>query len=85
MTRVQGALVRERGVEFALMVVKEHVLDSPFERARAAAWGRLFFRVPTVLVGERRQRTFGRDDIISMLRHVDVMQIPWRTYMVVNQ
>lgn len=85
MTQVQGALIRERGVSFALLVVKEHVLDSPFERARALAWGRLFFHAPTVLVGERRQRTFGRDDIVSMLRHVNVTQIPWRTYTIANQ
>jgi hypothetical protein len=83
--QVQGALVRERGLEFALLVVKEYVLDSPFERARAAAWGSLFFHAPTVLVGERRHRTFGRDDVLSMLRDVDVTQIPWRTYTVVNQ
>ena len=82
MTRFQGALIRERGVEFALMVVKEHVIDNPVERAKASAWGSMFFHVPTVLVSDLRRRTFGRDDILSLLRGVDVARVPWRTYTV---
>jgi hypothetical protein len=78
--QVRGAVVRKPGFSFALMIVEESVLDSPFERARAVAWGSLFFRVPTVLVSERGHRTFGRDDIVSRLRCVDIMQIPWLTY-----
>lgn len=81
-TQVQGTIVRDCGLTFAVMLVKEHVMDSPFERARAAAWGSLFFRLPAILVSDRQHRVFGRNDIVSLLEDVDVTQLPWRTYAV---
>ena len=64
------------------MVVEEDVIDNPLERAKASAWGSMFFHVPTVLVSEGRCRTFGRDDILPMLRDIDIARVPWRIYTV---
>jgi len=82
MTQFQGALVSEGGVTFALMIVKERVMDNPGERVKASAWGSMFFRVPTILVSDRLDRTYGRSDILPKLQGIDIAHIFWRVYTV---
>lgn len=47
-----GAVIREQGVTFALVVVKHHVVQSRFEAARAiTSFQPCFPGVPIVVVG----------------------------------
>ena len=54
----QGAVVREQGVTFAVVIVKKHVIDSSFEAGRAvAAFQPAFPGLPVVLMVQDHQGT----------------------------
>ena len=78
----QGSVITEQGVTFAVMLVQEYVVDSPTERDNTLAWATRFFCVPTVLMTDRRYRTWGRPDIVNFLTNVHPSRIPWRRYTV---
>jgi hypothetical protein len=86
METFQGAHVRERGVEFAIVVVKSHVLNSDSSRREAAqAFGRLFGRIPIVLMAQDGFGTpqyWGRPDIVNYLSQVPMEAIPWKRFTV---
>jgi hypothetical protein len=79
-----GAVIREQGVTFALVVVKHHVVQSRFEAARAiTAFRPCFPGVPIVLVGQDSRGTptyFGRPDIARFMASVPMSAVPWKTY-----
>ena len=80
----EGALVREQGVTFAVVVVKPHVLNANSQADEVAA----SFRpacpgVPIVLMAQdsRGIPTYrGRRDLVSFLSRVPVQAIPWKRY-----
>lgn len=82
--RFEGALVKEQGVTFGVVVVKSHVLNSPDERQNMirfgqAAWG----AVPIVLMSQDIRGTptyWGRRDIVDFLANIDYSRIPWREW-----
>lgn len=78
MNTVNVALVREQGVNFAVLSVKDYVIENPSERESLVNQGAVWFGMPTVLIGERRHRTYGREDIVRFLRNVHPSQLPWR-------
>jgi hypothetical protein len=74
----QVALVREQGVEFGVVLVRDHVVDTPSERDDLVrAWTMELGR-PAVLMGDHRHRTYGRRDIVDWLSTVHPSQLPWR-------
>ncbi len=79
-----GAVIREQGVTFALVVVKHHVVQSRFEAARAiTSFQPCFPGVPIVLVGQDSRGTptyFGRPDIARFIASVSMSAVPWKTY-----
>lgn len=79
-----GAVIREQGVTFALVVVKHHVVQSRFEVARAiSSFQSCFPGVPIVLVGQDSRGTptyFGRPDIARFMASVPMSAVPWKTY-----
>lgn len=82
--RLQGAVLREQGVSFAVVAVERHVVN---DRARAAETiGSLrpaFAGLPVILMAQdaRGRPTFyGRQDIARFLARVPVSAIPWREY-----
>lgn len=79
-----GAVIREQGVTFALVVVKSHVVQSRFEAARAiSAFQPYFPGLPVVLVGQDSRGTptyFGRPDIARFMASVPMSAVPWKTY-----
>ena len=78
MSTWQVALVREQGVEFGVILVRDYVLDNPSERADIlSAWMRQLGR-PVALVGDHRHRAYGRRDIVDWLATVHPSQLPWR-------
>lgn len=83
--RLDVALVREQGVEFAVVVVKRHVLDNPGEQEAmyAALAPHLGWGVPIVFMAQDSHGIptyVGRRDIVDFLAaDVFVEQLPWRT------
>ena len=78
MTRLNVAFVKEQGVNFAVLLVKDRALDSPTEREALVRQGAFHFGQPTVLLGELRHRLFGRRDIVRFLENVHPSRLPWK-------
>lgn len=82
--RFQGALVKEQGTTFAIVIVKKHVISSGSERSRAiAAFQPAFPGVPIVLMAQDSRGVptyYGRQDISRFLSRIPVSAIPWREY-----
>lgn len=79
-----GALIKEQGVTFAIVIVKPHVLDSTSERTSAQnGFSRYFPGVPVILMAQNSRGTptyFGRPDIVKFLANVHPSRIPWKRY-----
>lgn len=82
----QGAVIREQGVTFAVVIVKQHVMDSSIEATRAiAAFQPAFPGLPVMLMAQDAWGTptyYGRDDIAKFLASVPLSAIPWKQYTV---
>lgn len=82
----EGAVIREQGVTFAVVVVKQHVIDDSLRASEAIAAFRPHFPgLPVVLMGQDawgNATYFGRTDIARFLADVPVEAIPWRRYTV---
>lgn len=82
--KFQGALVKEQGITFAIVIVKPHILN---DRSRAnemqMSFRSVFGNVPTVLMAQNssgRPTYLGRPDIVKFLANVPVSCIPWKEY-----
>lgn len=82
--KLQGAVVREQGQTFAIVVVKKHVVDNRIEAERAVtAFAPYFPGLPIVLMAQDPRGTptyFGRPDIARFLSRLDMRRIPWKEY-----
>lgn len=80
----EGAVIKEHGVTFAVVVVKRHVLDSPTASADTMRqFGTFFPGMPIVLMAQdsRGVATYrGRQDITRFLANISLRAIPWRRY-----
>ena len=78
------ALVREQGVNFAVVAVKPQVLTKPKgEKDDLVAAYSLEFDAPAVLMAQDargRPTYYGRRDLVRFLSHVLVEQLPWREF-----
>jgi hypothetical protein len=84
--KLHGAVIKEQGVGFAVVMVKHHVVQSGSEAAKAAAQFRVLFPgMPIVLAGQDSRGRFqyrGRQDLIDFLASIHPSQIPWKEYTV---
>lgn len=82
--RVQGAVIREQGQTFAVVVVKPHVVQNRSEAASAiSSFTPIFGGVPIVLMAQDnrgRATYYGRPDISRFMASVPLRAIPWREY-----
>ena len=81
--RVQGAVIREQGQTFAVVVVKSHVVRNRTTAADAVRSFEPIFRVPVVLMAQDGRGTptyYGRPDIARFMAKVPLRAIPWRHY-----
>lgn len=80
----EGALIREQGVEFAVIVVKKSVLDNRTLADDAIrTFQPVFAGVPIVLMAQDHQGTpryYGRDDIAKFMANVPLSSVPWKKY-----
>ena len=81
---VEAALFKEQGVNVAVVVVKNHVIDNSSERDRARrAFGTAFPGCQVVLMGQDhrgRARYFGRPDVTRFLSSVSLRALPFKRY-----
>jgi len=84
MIKVQGAVIKEQGVTFAITVVKRHVLNSQMQSQQTAqSFQPLFPGMPIVLMGQGSRGTptyWGRKDIVAFLSNINPSRIPWKEY-----
>lgn len=82
--RFQGAVIREQGITFAVVVVKKHVIDDHFEADEAiGSFAPVFPGLPIVLMAQDhygRPTYYGRRDISRFMSRVPLRAIPWREY-----
>ena len=80
----QGALIREQGVTFAIVIVKRHIIDSTTEANNAIrSFSPIFGGVPLVLMAQDSRGVpsyYGRRDIVNYLANVPISAIPWKQY-----
>lgn len=84
--RIQGAVIEEQGVTFAIVVIKKHVVDNTFSADEAIDnFSHLFPGLPLVLAAQDysgRFTYYGRSNITRFLASIDARRIPWQEYMV---
>ena len=82
--RFQGAVIKEQGVTFAVVIVKEHIVDNRLEADRAVhSFLPVFPGVPVVLMAQDSRGTptyYGRKDIADFMAAVPIHAVPWREY-----
>jgi len=79
-----GAVIREQGITFAVVIVKPHVLNNSFEANEAIRqFSFTFPGMPVVLMAQDhrgRPSYYGRRDISRFMANVPMRAIPWKRY-----
>jgi len=82
--RFDGAVIKEQGVTFAIVVVKSTILNSPTIRENTRnSFSEVFLGMPIILMaqdGRGRPSYHGKTDIVNFLARIDPRRIPWKTY-----
>ncbi len=82
--RVTGAIVREQGISFAIVLVKNYAIQSSFEASRTReAFQPYFSGLPLILAAQDSRGRYeyqGRSDIVDFLASIDSRRIPWAKY-----
>jgi len=82
--KVQGSVIKEQGITFAIVVVKRQVVQNSNQANKALqSFGTLFPGMPVILMAQNYRGTptyFGRRDIVRFLSKVPISAIPWKTY-----
>jgi len=80
----EGAVIREQGISFAIVIVKRHILDSTHQANEAQGAFRPHFPgLPIVLMGQDargRATYYGRRDIVDFMANVPIDAVPWKRY-----
>jgi len=79
----EGALIVEQGVRFAIVIVKQHVVQNRFEANRAIAAFGGHFAAPVVLMVQDYRSVptyYGRPDIVRFLANTPMQAIPWARF-----
>lgn len=81
---IHGAVVKEQGLTFAVVVVQPAVLTNQTEAQKTVTSLKpLFPNMPIVLMAQEqggKARFVGREDIAKFLASVPVSSIPWKRY-----
>lgn len=79
-----GAVIKEQGVTFAIVVVKPNVLDSSSQREETRkGFSHVFPNMPIILMAQNSRGipTYsGRTDIVNFLANVHPSRIPFKKY-----
>lgn len=82
--QLDGAVVKEQGVTFAIVIVKQSATQNSVSsnNARSAFQG-FFPGMPLILASQDSSGRFtyqGRKDIVAFLARLDPGRIPWKKY-----
>ena len=80
-----GAIIKEQGVNFAIVIVKSHVLNRPDKDKIRARFSVAFNGLPVILMAQNYKgipKYYGKPDIVKFLASIHMYQIPWKTYTV---
>lgn len=79
----EGAVVKEQGVTFAIVIVKPFVLNSSSRENIRASFIPFFRNIPIVLMAQNSRGIptyHGRRDIVHFLANINPARIPWKHY-----
>jgi hypothetical protein len=80
MATADVALIREQGVEFGVVCVRDDIIDNHHERDEQLRFWTGLLQRPVALLGAQRHRSFGRRDIVGWLGNINVARLPWRKF-----
>lgn len=84
--KIQAAAISMQGIDFAVVLVGEDLIDNPGEADMTIdRLGPTFGGVPVVLMAQKDDgspRYYGQRDIVSQLGGVPVDRMPWKEYTV---
>ena len=82
--KLQGAVVKEQGVTFAIVIVKMGIVDSSSQSQETMrSLSSIFLNMPIILMAQDSRgipKYRGRQDIINFLANLHISQIPWKEY-----
>lgn len=82
--KFQGALIKEQGVSFAIVIVKPSVLQNKSQaNEMQISFKRVFGSIPIVLMAQDSRGIptyYGRKDIVNFLSKIHISRIPWKEY-----
>ncbi len=82
--QVDGAIIKEQNVTFAIVIVKPHVLTNSLECDKMRkAFQPYFPGLPIVLMAQDhngRPTYQGRKDLVNFLANIDPGRIPWKRF-----
>lgn len=82
--KLQGAVVKEQGVTFAIVIVKPSATQTTFSADRVRDGFQPYFPgLPLILASQDSRGRFtyqGRKDIVDFLARIDASRIPWKEY-----
>jgi len=80
----EGAVIKEQGVTFAIVIVKPSVLNNSIEYDNARSFfSPIFPGIPIILMAQSSGGTptyQGRTDIVKFLVNIHPSRIPWKRY-----
>lgn len=80
------SVIKEQGITFGIIVVKEDVLRSTSEASKMRQFGiRAFGNMPIILMAQNYRGVptyMGRPDIAKFLAGISYSRIPWKRYTV---
>lgn len=84
MFQVDGAVIKEQGITFAVVVVKRDAVVNQFKvRDTMVSFSSCFPGMPVVLMCQDHRGVatyYGRPDIAKFLARISPSRIPWKRY-----
>lgn len=80
-----GAVIKEQGVTFAIVLVKSSVINSANRENIRSSFVSVFGSIPIILAAQRsdgRLQYHGNSKIVNFLSKIDHRRIPWKKYTV---
>lgn len=82
--KFQGCVIKEQGVTFAIVIVKEHIIDNRKEAEKIiVGFQPVFSRMPVILMAQDSRGApsyFGRKDIVKLMSKIPLHAVPWKEY-----
>lgn len=81
---LEGAIIKEQGVTFAIVIVKSFVLQTNSKANETIeSFSHYFPNIPVILMAQDykgRPTYYGRKDIVNFLKNIPLSCIPWKKF-----